>query len=129
MFRKVVGLVAAIAAIAAAATVVVVALAFALYAAVRDLIGPAWGAAAVAGAAAMIALILAWMLTRKARPKPVKGDADNLTAKLVELARERPLVAVAAVGAAAAVVIRNPRILTAVITAAFASRPHTPPKK
>ena len=120
---------AAFAAIAAAAAVCVVALSFALYAAVRDLIGPAWGAAAVAGAAALIALILAWLLTRKARPKPVKGDSDNLTAKLVELARERPLVAVAAVGAAAAVVIKNPRILTAVITAAFAGRPQTPPKK
>jgi hypothetical protein len=129
MFRKVVGLIAAIAAIAAAAIVVVVALAFALYAAVRDLIGPAWGAAAVAGAAALIALILAWLLTRKARPKPVKGDSENLTAKLVELARERPLVALAAVGAAAAVVIRNPRILTAVISAAFASRPPPRPKK
>jgi hypothetical protein len=129
MFRKVVGLIAAIAAVAAAAIVVVVALAFALYAAVRDLIGPAWGAAAVAGTAALAALILAWLLTRKARPKPVKGDPENLTAKLVELARERPLVAVAAVGAAAAVVIRNPRILTAVITAAFASRPPPRPKK
>jgi hypothetical protein len=129
MFGKVVGLIAAIAAIAAAAVVVVVALAFALYAAVRDLIGPAWGAAAVAGAAALIALILAFLLTRKARPKPVKGDPENLTAKLVELARERPLVAVAAVGAAAAVVIKNPRILTAVITAAFAGRPQPPPKK
>jgi len=129
MFRKVVGLIAAIAAIAAAAIVVVVALAFALYAAIRDLIGPAWGAAAVAGAAALIALVLAFLLTRKARPKPVKGDSENLTAKLVALARERPLVAVAAVGAAAAVVIKNPRILSAVITAAFASRAPRPPKK
>jgi hypothetical protein len=129
MFRKVVGLISAIAAIAAAAIVVVVALAFALYAAVRELIGPAWAAAAVAGAAALLALILAWLLTRKARPKPVKGDSENLTSKLVELARERPLVALAAVGAAAAVVIRNPRILTAVITAAFASRPPQRPKK
>ena len=59
----------------------------------------------------------------------MKGDGDNLTAKLVELARERPLVAVAAVGAAVAVVIRNPRILTAVISAAFAARPPAPPKK
>ena len=129
MFRKVVGLVAAIAALAAAAVVVIVALAFALYAAVRDLIGPAWGAAAVAGAAALIALILAWLVTRKARPKPVKGDSENLTSKLVELARERPLVALAAVGAAAAVVIRNPRILTAVITATFANRPQPERKK
>jgi uncharacterized membrane protein len=128
IFKRVVGLIAALAAIAAAAVVCVVALAFALYAAVRDLIGPAWGAAAVAGVVALMALILAWLLTRKARPKPVKGDSENLTSKLIELARERPLVALAAVGAAAAVVVRNPRILTAVIAATFAPRP-TPPKK
>ena len=127
MFRKVVGLVAAVAAIAAAAVVVVVALAFALYAAVRELIGPAWGAAAVAGAAAVLAVILAWLLTRKARPKRVKGDSENVSSKLVELAKERPLVAIAAVGAAAAVVIRNPRVLSAVITAALANR--APPER
>lgn len=119
---------AAIAAIAAAAAVVVVALSFALYAAVRDLIGPAWGAAAVAGAAALVALVLAFALTRKARPpRPVKGDDQNLTTRLIELARERPLVALGAVAAAAAVVVRNPRILTAVVTAFFASRAAHPP--
>jgi len=124
-----VGLVAAIAAIAAAAVVCVIALAFAEYAAVRDYLGPAWGAAAVSATVAVIALILAYVVTRKARPKPVKGDADNLTAKLIDLARERPLVAVAAVGAAAAVVVRNPRVLTAILAAAFAPRPGPPPKK
>ena len=123
------GLVAAIAAIAAAAVVCVIALAFAEYAAVRDYLGPAWGAAAVSATVAVIALILAYVVTRKARPKPVKGDPDNLTAKLINLARERPLVAVAAVGAAAAVVVRNPRVLTAILAAAFAPRPGPPPKK
>ena len=116
-------MVAAIAAIAAAAIVVIVALSFALYAAVRDLIGPAWGAASVAGAAALIAVILAFYLTHKAKPpKPVKGDEQNLTSRLIELARERPLVAAAAVAAAATVVIKNPRILMAVITGALANR-------
>jgi Na+/melibiose symporter-like transporter len=123
-------MVAAIAAIAAAAVVVVVALAFALYAGVRDLVGPAWAAAAVAAAAAVIALILAFALTRKARPpKPVKGDDQNLTARLIDLARERPLVAAGAVAAAAAVVIRNPRVLTAMITAFFANRAVQPPAR
>jgi len=65
-------------------------LGFALYAAVRDFVGPAWAAAAVAGAVALMALILALLLTRKARPKAVKGDGENLTARLIELARERP---------------------------------------
>jgi uncharacterized membrane protein len=128
IFRKFVGLIAAFAAIAAAAAVCIVALAFALYAGLRDMIGPAWAAAAVAGAVALIALIIAFIVTRKARPKPVKGDSQNVTAKLVELARERPLVALAAVGAAAAVVVRNPRILSAVIAGAFAGRSHRPPR-
>jgi Na+/melibiose symporter-like transporter len=121
-------MVAAIAALAAAAVVVIVALSFALYAAVRDLIGPAWAAAAVAGVFAVIALILAFALTRKARPpKAVQGDDQNLTSKLIDLARERPLVAAGAVAAAATVVIRNPRILMAVITGLFASRAAQPP--
>jgi cobalamin synthase len=120
-------MVAAIAALAAAAVVVIVALSFALYAAVRDIVGPAWAAASVAGVAAVIALILALVLTRKARPpKPVPGDDQNLTSKLIDLARERPLVAAGAVAAAATVVIRNPRILMAVITALFASRAAQP---
>jgi hypothetical protein len=120
--------VAAVAAIAAAAVTVVVALAFSLYAAVRDLIGPAWAAAAVAGGAAVIALILAFILTRKARPpKAVPGDDQNLASKLIDLARERPLVAAGAVAAAAAVVIKNPRILMAVITGLFAGRAAQPP--
>ena len=123
------GLIAAIAAIAAAAVVCVIALAFAEYAAVREYLSAAWGAAAVAATVAVMALILAFLVTRKARPKPVKGDDQNLTAKLIDLARERPLVALAAVGAAAAVVVRNPRILTAVLAAAFGPRPGPPPKK
>jgi hypothetical protein len=123
-------MVAAIAAIAAAAGVVVVGLSFALYAAVRDLIGPAWGAAAVAGAAALLAVVLALLLTRKARPpKPVKGDDQNLTGRLIDLARERPLVAAGAVAAAATVAIRNPRILMAIVTGALATRGAKPDPK
>lgn len=122
-------MVAAIAAIAAAAIVVVIALSFALYAALRDPVGPAWASAAVAGVFALIAVILALLLTLKARPKPVKGDAQNLTARLVDLARERPLVAAGAVAAAVAVVVRNPRILAAVATAAMASRRTGSPRR
>jgi len=128
IFSRLLWTVAAIAAIAAAAVTIVVALAFSLYAGVRDLIGPAWGAAAVAGAAAVIALILAFFLTRKARPpKAVPGDEQNLTSKLIDLARERPLVAAGAVAAAATVVIKNPRIMMAVITGLFAGRAAQPP--
>ncbi|WP_309603978.1 hypothetical protein [Phenylobacterium sp.] len=129
IFRKAVGLVVAFAAIAAAAGVCVVALAFALYAAVRDLIGPAWGAASVAATFALIALVAALVVTRKARPpKPVQGaPPESLAAKLIDLARERPLVAAGAAAAVVAVMVRNPKILAPIIAAALASR--TPPAR
>ena len=133
IFRKIVTAVAAVAAIAAAAVVCVVALAFALYAVARDYLGPAWGAAAVAGAAALIALILAVALTLKARP-PKAGktpEPQSLLAKAMDLAKERPLVAIAAAGAVVAVMIRNPKILGPILAAAFASKaaPPAPPRK
>jgi hypothetical protein len=127
IFRRFVFMIAAFAAIAAAAVVCTIALSFALYAALRDVIGPAWAATAVAGAFAFVALVLALIITRKARPKPVKGDQQNLTSRLIELARERPLVAAGAMAAAVAVVVRNPRILTAILSATLASR-KPPPK-
>lgn len=126
VFRKFVGLIAAFAAIAAAAAVCMVALAFAVYAGLRELIGPAWAAAGVAAIAALVAVILALVVTRKARPKPAKGDSQNLTAKLIELARERPMVALGVVGAAAAVIVKNPRILSAVLAGVLAGRGAAP---
>ena len=133
IFRKAVGLVVAFTAIAVAAAVCIVALAFALYASIRDLVGPAWGAAAVAGAFALIALVVAFVVTRKARPPKSVGTAqpESLAARLIDLAKDRPLVAAGAAAAVVAVMVRNPRILAPIIAAAFASRtPHEgrPPK-
>ncbi len=104
-----------------------VALAFAIFAGLRDIIGPAWASASVAGILAFIALILALIVTRKARPKPTKEEPQTLTARLLELARERPLLAAGAMTAAAAaavtVAIKNPRVLTAILTAVLAPKP------
>ena len=108
-----------------------VALSFAIYAGLRDLIGPAWAAAAVAGIVALIALVIAFFLTRKVRPKPVKGEPASLTAKLMDLARERPVlaggVAIAAAAATLTVGVKNPRILSAIVAGLLAPRP--PPKR
>ena len=127
IFRKAVGLVVAFTAIAAAAAVCIVALAFALYAAIRDQIGPAWGAASVAATFALIALVAALVVTRKARPpKPSHGaQPESLAGKLIDLARERPLVAAGAAAAVVAVMVRNPKILAPIVAAAFASRTPT----
>jgi predicted permease len=106
-----------------------VALAFALYAVAREYIGPAGAAAAVAGVAALLALIVAFAVTRKARPKPLKDTDQNTTTRLIELARERPLVAAGAMAAAVVVLIRNPGILTTVLSAAIAGRAARPDPK
>lgn len=127
--KKVLRLLAAIAATAAAAAVCVIAAAFALYALARVYIGPAGAAAVVAGTAALLALILAFVITRKATPKPLKGEDQNLAAKLVELARERPIVAAAAAVAAGLVLARNPKIVSTMISAFVAGRAARPPER
>jgi hypothetical protein len=110
----------------------VVAIAFALYAALRDVIGPAWAAAAVAGIVALLALIVALVAFRKAKPRAsAKTETPGLASRLIDLAKERPMlaagVATAAAAAAITVAIRNPRILTAIIAGLFAPTP--PPRR
>lgn len=122
MIKKALSLVAAVAAMAAAAAVCVVAAAFALYALVRAYIGPAAGAAAVAVAFAVIAAILAFVSFRKVQPKPARREDQSLTARLIELAREKPIIAAGAAAAAGLVILRNPSVLGAVVSAAMTSR-------
>ena len=131
-FTKIAGLIAAVAAIAAAGAICMVATAFAIYAALREAIGPAWAAAAVVGIIALIAVVIALIAFRKARSKPVKGEPAGFTAKLIDLASERPVLAAglvtAAAAAAVAVAVKNPRVLTAIIVGLF-SPPPSPPRR
>jgi hypothetical protein len=123
--------VAAFAAVAAAAVVVVVAAAFAIYAFAKPHLGEAGAASLVAGLFALVALVAAWTATRKAippRPRHHGGKPDDasLVDRLIELAKERPMVALGAGAAAAAatvvVMIRNPAVITAVISAFMAGK-------
>ncbi|MCR5877785.1 hypothetical protein [Phenylobacterium sp. J367] len=131
--NKILRLLAAAAAIAAAAVVVVVAASFALYAAAKPYVGEAWAAAIVAGVFALIAVILAVAMTMKARPKSGKAEEQPMSARLIELARERPIVAAGAAVAGAIVLASNPRIVTTILSAAIAGRAaagtKTPDKK
>jgi len=127
--RRFLNLAAAFAAVAAAAAVVVVAASFALYALAEPYLGKAGAAAAVAGVFALIAAIVAWLATRKVVPKAKRGhkiDDATLTDRLMDMAKERPMVAlgaaVAAAAAASVVIIRNPAVITAVISAFVAGR-------
>ena len=118
--RRILFLAAALAAIAAAACVCVVALSFAVYAVADIWLSTAGAAAVVAGVFALFAVSIAAMATRKAVPKAAsssKTGDENLLDKVMGLARERPLVAVAAATVAGVVLFRNPAVVAAVVTA------------
>ena len=119
--RRILNFAAAMAAVAAAAVVVVIAAAFAVYAGAKPFVGPAWAAALVAGLFALVAGIVAWLATRKIPRSPAKEAEDvSLVERLIKLAQERPLIALAAAAAAAVVLIRNPAVVTAVVSAFMA---------
>ena len=129
IFKRALNLLAAGAAMAAAAVVGVVAAAFALYALTKPFVGPAGAAAIVAACAAIPALILSATLFAKARAKPKEEEPPSITGRLMEMGREHPLIAAGAVAAAAVLAVRNPRILTLVLTTMLAQAPAGPPKR
>ena len=118
--RRILLLAAALGAIAAAACVCVVALSFAVYAVADIWLSPAGAAAVVAAIFALIAVGIAAAATRKAVPKAAlaaKPSDAGLLDKVMGLAKERPLVAVAAATVAGVVLFRNPAVVAAVVTA------------
>jgi len=121
---------AAAAAIAAAAAVGVIALAFALYAALLPLIGPAWAACAVAGSAALLVAVAAFLAARKAeggRHHPHHQTAAaqpeaSLIETVMHIVKERPLLSAGAAVAAGLYALRNPQ-LAATVLRAFMDKP------
>ena len=123
--RRVLTAIAAAASIAAAAASVVVALAFTLYAATRETLGPAGASACVAGAAALLAVIAAFVASqqmphfkgakggRAARNAPALSPMD----RIIGVARERPLLAAAAAAAAGFIAFRNPLLVATIVRA------------
>lgn len=128
MIRKILTWLAAAAAIAAATVVAVVAAAMALYALTVEAFGPAGAAAIVALAAAAVPGVLALFLLVKAKEKP-PVEEQSLVQRLFEAAKQRPIIATGALAAASVLAVRNPRILTMVLTTLMASKPPSPPRK
>ena len=129
---------AAAAAIAAAAAVGVIALAFALYAALLPLIGAAWAAwflrrrisarrklmlaARVVGLAALMAARKAEGDRRGAAQAPVDS---GLVDTLLQVVRDRPIMASGVAVAAGIYALRNPQLIAAVLRA-FMDKPSNP---
>lgn len=121
--KLVFGLAAAFA-LAAAAGVTVVAAAFALFAVLRDTLGPAGAAGVVAGVAALLIAIIALVLALMARgPTVKKGEDTSFASRALVLAREKPLLGAAALGAGAFLLAKNPKIASTIVATFLASRP------
>jgi len=114
--RKILLLFAAAGAALAAAGVVVVSLAFALYALMRDAVGlgAAASSAVVAGTIALIFVIVFAVLAIKAASKPKEPP---MVEKLKTLVRERPIMAAGAALAAGVFAVKNPKAILPLILA------------
>jgi len=114
LINKALFAIAAAAAVAAASGVCIVALAFTLYALMREVVGPAGAAASVAGAAALLIVIVAAGLAIKVG---TKKRVPGLGERVAGVAKQRPLAAGAVALAAAIFAARNPKMLIPVVLA------------
>ena len=102
-----------------AATVLVVALAVALFGALRPWIGAPGAALGVALAAALLmALVGLWLDRSLLAPCRSKAtDEQDMIQKLIAMAQERPILAVGALIGAIFLAIRNPTLTSALVKA------------
>ena len=112
---------AAGAAFASAAGVCVVALAYALIAVVRDYLSPAGSAAVVALAFAVLLAIGGLALSMKGKPKP-PPEASPVE-RMVDLARQKPLIAAAVAVAGAVIAVRTPAMVATLVMGLMAPKP------
>ena len=125
ILKKAIRIAVAVSALAAGAAVCVVALAYALYAAVEPAVGPAWASAIVAGVAALLLIIGGLLMTRRDHAAPdrhLDHQHRDFTGRAMEIAREKPMIALAAVAAAGLVALKNPKITAALVGAFLAGR-------
>ena len=115
MLHKAMMAAAALAAMAVAAAVGVIALAFALYALLRDLIGPAGAAACVAAVSALAIANAGLLAARGNAEKPDDSESLGLTEKLLELVRDKPMASAGVALAAGLLVIRNPAVIGVIV--------------
>jgi len=116
---------AAGAAVVAATAASVVALAFALYALLEGPFGPAGAAASVAVVFALLIALAGLVAANRARHGGQHHDHDHdsgMVEKLIEIAKQKPLVATAAAVAAGVLALRNPALVGVILTAFMNSK-------
>ena len=131
ILRKVIIAVVGVSMLGAYAAVMVVAAALAIYGVLKPYVGGPGAAAVIVLVAALVMLVVGLLLERRLMPsgrKPTEADEQDLMAKVIGMAQEKPLIAVGALIGAIFLAIRNPA-LTAVVVKAFLDPKPRPSKK
>ena len=127
IFRRVLFAMAGATALAVAAGVIVIALAFALHAALTPLIGAAWADCCVALAAAILIGVLGTLLAMLGRrPKPPPVQSGGVAERALDFVKSRPVTSLAGAVAAGVLAVRTPGYLGAVVRAFVEGRDTTP---
>jgi len=128
MLQKILAAGAGLIVLAALILVTVLAAAFALYAGLEPSLGRAGSAAIVAGLFGLLAGIVIAVVALKGDDRG-HGDHDHedhsdfsFVARILEMAKDRPLLSVAALVAGGVILFRNPAMV-ATIAAAFLDKP------
>jgi len=110
--------------LAASAAVCMVALAFALFAAVEPTVGRAGAAAVVAGTAAvMVALVAVGFLLGSRGKKPPPPTGKKVLERSLDYVKENPYLVIAAAVGAGLLAVRNPEYVGSAIRAFIEGRP------
>lgn len=139
LLKRGAGVAAGLGLVLGAAGTLVVALCFAIYAALRDALTPAGASAVVVLIAAAMMGVGAFVLLRGGKSHPdhphVKpgshgehGAQQGLMERALDLARNKPVIAAGAALAAGLLALRNPTLIGAVIGAVTA-RANQPPRR
>lgn len=134
VLKRAAGVAAGLGLVLGAAGTLVVALCFAIYAALKGVLTPAGASAVVVLVAAALMAVGAVVLLRGGKDSPGhphdkhdphRDAPDNFVDRALDMAREKPLLAAGAALAAGLLALRNPTLIGAVIGAvtARASRP------
>jgi hypothetical protein len=115
MLNKIVRALVAGACFAVAAGVALVAASYALFALLRDPLGPSGAAAVVAAVAAVLVLAAGLLVGGRSKPHPAEtaeaGGHESMAARLLEIGRGHPILAVGAALAGLYVVAKRPGLL------------------
>lgn len=125
ILRRVILALAGAAVLAASAAVCVVALAFALYAAVEPTLGRAGAAGVVAGATALLVAIAAAALLIASRGKRRQTAPPSRKAldRGMDFVRDQPVLAIIGAVGAGLLAVRNPEYLGSAVRAFIEGRP------